>query len=225
MSPRVLVVESDAPLRARLRKVLDKAGYDVLVTTTYQEGRRAFASETFDLVVTNLRLGEFNGLQLLIFSPHPVPAIVITAFHDSLLAEEAKALGAAYLTVPFKPAEFLRAVREKLSGASTPVEFAQSRRWIRKNVGVGTIPVRIQDFPARILDISYGGVRLEVPRVSSEELPPSFAVTLPSADVSVNVDLVWKAPAGDDAWMCGAVLADANSAATRAWCGVVDAIA
>ena len=224
MSQRVLVVETDAPLRIRMRKILEKAGYDVLLATSYQEGRRAFATETFDLAVTDLRLGEFNGLQLLITSPRAVPSIVVTTFHDSLLAEEARALGASYLTAPFKPAEFLKTARERLSGVSAPTEFAQSRRWIRKNVG-GAIPARIQDLAARILDISYGGVRLEVPRVSSEELPPSFAVTLPSADVSVNVDLVWKAPAGEDAWTCGAVVADANSAATRAWCGVVDAIA
>ena len=224
MTHRILVVESDATLRVRLRKVLEKAGFDVLIASSYQEGRRAFASETFDLVITNLRLGEFNGLQLLITAPRAVPSIVISAFHDSLLAEEARGLGAAYIAAPFKPAEFVKVVRDKIAGTSAPTEFAQSRRWIRKNVG-GTIPARIQDLVARIVDISDGGVRLEVPRGSSEELPPSFAVTLPSADVSVTVDLVWKAPAGDDAWMCGAVVADANSAATRAWCGVVDAIA
>lgn len=224
MSQRILVVEDDATERLRLRKILEKAGYEVVLAASFHDGRRALATDAFDLIVADMRLGEFNGLQLLITSPRHTPAIIVTAFHDPLLAEEAKALGAAHLTMPFKPGDFLSEVREKLAGEHAPTEFTQTRRWIRKNVG-GAIPARIRDFHARILDISYGGVRLEVPSASDEDLPSSFAVTLPSADVSVNVDLVWKTPAGGGAWLCGAVVADANNAATSAWCGVVDALA
>ena len=78
---------------------------------------------------------------------------------------------------------------------------------------------------ARILDVSYGGLRFVLPRETEDDLPPSFNISLPSSDLSVQVDLVWSSRASDGAWLCGAALSDANQAASRAWCGLVDALA
>jgi DNA-binding NtrC family response regulator len=224
MTQRILVVEDDASIRTLLRNILERAGYETLLATTFQEGKRALAVDAPDLLIADVRLGEFNGLQLLITSDRPVPAIMITGFPDPVLAEEARSLGAAHITNPFSRAALLALVRDKLASVNEPAMFTANRRWVRKHV-VGVLPARVQDSPARILDISYGGVRFEVEGSAGTEIPASFNVTLPSSDVSVHVDLVWKSRSGDRSWLCGAVVSEANQAAARAWCGVVDAIA
>jgi hypothetical protein len=46
------------------------------------------------LVIADLRLGGFNGLQLLLLSPRPIPTIIITGFPDQVLEAEARRAGA-----------------------------------------------------------------------------------------------------------------------------------
>jgi DNA-binding response OmpR family regulator len=224
MRQRILIVEDDASLRIRIRNILERGGYDTLFATTFADGKRALALEVLDLVVTDVRLGEFNGLQLLITNPRPIPAIVVTSFPDAVLADDARSLGAGYLTTPFQAPALLAVVKERLAGPFESAGFERNRRWTRKQVA-DDLPVRVQNFSARILDISYGGVRLEVEPPSGEEIPAAFSVRLPSEDVAVNVAVVWQNRTSDRSWMCGAVVTEANQAASLAWCGVVDRIA
>jgi CheY-like chemotaxis protein len=224
MSQRILIVGDDVGLRIRIRNILARSGYDTLLATTFQDGKRVLASDTLDLVITDVRLGEFNGLQLLITNPRPIPAIVVTAFPDPVLAEEARSIGAGHLASPFLPSALLDLVKDKIAGLPDASAFTGNRRWARKQVP-GAMPARVHNAPARILDISYGGMRLELERGSDDEVPESFSVNLPSADVAVNVALVWKSRISDRSWMCGAAVSEPNDAAALAWCGVVDMIA
>ncbi len=224
VTQKILVVEDDADVRTLLRKILERAGYNVQLAATFQEGKRALAADAPDLLIADIRLGEFNGLQFLITNPRPIPTIMITRFPDPVLAEECRSLGAAHITRPFSPDALLTLAREKLEAATAAAAFTTSRRWTRKRV-VGELPARVKDSPARVLDISYGGVRFEIERPADGEIPASFDFTIPASALSVQVDLVWKSRSGERNWLCGAVVSEANQAATRAWCGLVDAIA
>ena len=54
-------------------------------------------------MIVDVRLGEFNGLQLVILAKltHPaVRALVMTGFDDTVTREEAERLGARYLIKP-----------------------------------------------------------------------------------------------------------------------------
>jgi DNA-binding response OmpR family regulator len=223
MAQKILVVDGDRAARSLLKDILERSGYETLLASTFQEGKHALVADAPDLLIADLRLGEFNGLQLVLMSRNRIPTIMVTAFPDPVLAEEARNLGVGFVTKPFSPTAFLALVREKLEGGPEAVNFSTSRRWARKQV-LGELQARVQQAPARILDISYGGLRLEVDRVAGREIPSSFSVTLPTSRLSVQVDLVWKSRTGDHNWLCGAAVAETNQATARAWRGLVDAI-
>ena len=113
--PKVLVVEDDAATRGGLETLLRQAGYDVVVADSVPQGRKALENEAPDLLITDVRLGEFNGLQLLATSKRPIPSIVATAFADPALEIEAARLGAHYLLKPISPPVLLTLVEQLLS--------------------------------------------------------------------------------------------------------------
>ena len=94
--------------------LLQRAGYDVIATDSVPEGRRALEEGAPDLLIADVRLGEFNGLQLIAMSGRPIPAIVVTAFVDPALEADARRLGAHYLVKPITPGVLLSLVEELL---------------------------------------------------------------------------------------------------------------
>ena len=218
----VLLVDDDTSTRLGLAELLTDAGYNTRAVGTFEEGLRALRSETPDLLIADVRLGAFNGLQLLVSSPRPVPAIIITGFADPVLESDARQHGAEYVLKPVSPSMLLEMVRKRLTQIDQS-KFETLRRWERKEVP-GGIEARIDDHPARIYDISYGGLRFEIPRRNGD-LPGSLSVRLTSSDVAVRADIVWRTPSGDDAWMCGAAVSQTSPAIARDWRGMVDQVA
>jgi DNA-binding response OmpR family regulator len=79
----VLIVDDDQAVREGLAAILEGAGYTVLVAETFERGRDALRTTEPDLLIVDVRLGDFNGLQLLATSVSPIRAIVLTGFADS----------------------------------------------------------------------------------------------------------------------------------------------
>ena len=154
----ILIVDDHRGTRLGLAEMLGDAGYAVVTTGTFQEARDLLRDEPPDLLIADVRLGSFNGLQLVISGQHRIPAIVITGYADPVLEAEARRGGAEYLVKPFDPERLLTMIREKL-GASPPA-FAVPRRWRRKTVA--GLTAHVDDYPARIVDVSYGGVKFEI---------------------------------------------------------------
>jgi DNA-binding response OmpR family regulator len=217
MPAKVLIVDDDKTTREGLAEFLEGSGYETLAVGTFEEASRILRATPPDLLIADVRLGPFNGLQLVISSPKPIPAIIITGFADPVLEADARRRGADYVLKPVSPSRLLDLVNHKLS-ASRP-GFGIPRRWERKLV-IGGLPASVEDEPARIVDVSYGGVRFEIRRTREVGLPASFKLTLPSAQLSMPATLVWKNLIGDQTWMCGASLAHD----TPEWHGLVDAI-
>ena len=144
-----------------------------------------------DLLIADVRLGPFNGLQLVISSPKPIPAIIITGFADPVLESDARRRGADYVLKPISPARLLDLVAQKLTAAQPG--FGTPRRWERKPV-IGGLPINVDDAPARIVDVSYGGLRFEMQRTVPAAETSSLSITLPSAQMSVKAKLVWEKP-------------------------------
>ena len=223
MAAKVLIVEDDDASRAGLTQLLEQQGYEVSAASSFEEGRRLLIAENPDLLITDVRLGEFNGLQLIITRRPRPPAIVITAFADRVLEDEARQLGADYVLKPFLPSALLRLVAKKL--ASVPQAPSQTaRRWTRKQVAGGLL-ARVESARARIVDVSYGGIRFELSENPAWTLPPSFEVSVPASDVAVVADLVWQSRTEEGNWLCGAALSQADPSAAKVWSGFVDALA
>lgn len=224
MAPRVLIVEDNDATRTGLCELLKRAGYDARATRSYEEAIRVMREDTPDLLITDVRLGPYNGLQLLVTSPRRVPTIVMTGFPDPVLEADALHLGAKFTLKPVAPAALLSLIEDQLSARPHQELSGPTRRWARKQV-TGELTARVEDITARIIDVSYGGMRLQLMPEVERPLPPSFHVVLPQSDVNVQVDLVWSSRSSEGVWMFGAALSEASQAATHAWQGLVDTVA
>jgi hypothetical protein len=96
---RVLVVDCDARVGARIKRDC-KSLADVEVITSFPTARRRVLQHTAALLVTNLRLAEYNGLHLVYLASADTQSqmrcLVYSAFPDLTLIEEAQAAGAFY---------------------------------------------------------------------------------------------------------------------------------
>ena len=61
---RVLVVDDDAQVLAITKRCLVEAGYEVVTANNFKDARAVIDHDAPDIVIVDVRLGEFNGLQL-----------------------------------------------------------------------------------------------------------------------------------------------------------------
>jgi len=100
---RVLIVDDDPSLIDVLERGFSEWGLDVVAHTTFEGARDALRSERFDALLTDVRLGAFNGLQLAVVARDTFPdmrIIVFSGFDDPVLHREAEHIGATYLVKP-----------------------------------------------------------------------------------------------------------------------------
>ena len=107
----VLIVDDDDTLRATLKKIFDKAGYQTQTARNAHEAVKAFAEHPWDLVLADLKMPRRNGLSLLdeLRGLRPDARVVImTAYGDHDTEEDALRRGAfAYLDKPVSRSELL----------------------------------------------------------------------------------------------------------------------
>jgi DNA-binding NtrC family response regulator len=109
-----------------LSEWLQEAGYEPIAVGSFHEARKILRSSPPDVLITDVRLGEYNGLQLIINNHSRIPAIVISGFNDPVLEAQAKREGAVFLIKPLNLQTLLDAVRVMLAGA-TDVESMDAR--------------------------------------------------------------------------------------------------
>ena len=118
---RILVVDDEESLRHALARALARAGFEAVEAATGREGADCFAEGGIDAVLTDMRLPDLGGLDLVaIFTEtHPeVPVVVMTGYGSLETALEAMRRGATdYIQKPFEMKEVVhlldRAVRER----------------------------------------------------------------------------------------------------------------
>jgi FixJ family two-component response regulator len=217
----ILLVEDNAATRLGLSALLTESGYEVAAAGTLREALTMLAEREPALLLTDIRLDGYNGLHLLAAGPRQVPTIVMTGFPDPALEAEARRLGAEFLLKPVPPAVLLDLVRRMIDRAEAAgADVKPVRRWARRALAT-RLPVRIEQAPARIVDVSYGGACLELPRAPGAWLPFSSQLTVPDVALSVHVDVIWKKRSGEASWLCGAAVRDEHQ---PMWRGLVDAI-
>jgi DNA-binding NtrC family response regulator len=118
-SKQILLVDDDPATRSGLAELFRDAGYDCVEAQSYRDAAAVIQSGRPDLLITDVRLDEFNGLQLVINRPREMPAIVITGFPDAVLQREAEQSGAIYLQKPVVPRELMTLI-ERLLPADQP---------------------------------------------------------------------------------------------------------
>jgi two-component system, NarL family, invasion response regulator UvrY len=108
-----LVVDTDPIYVRGVASLLRDHGYTVLEATTFQEGRRLWDAEHPQVLVADIRLGSFNGLQLLIRARaerSDVSAVITSPVADKVLADEARRFGGTFFVKPVEPKRMLAAI-------------------------------------------------------------------------------------------------------------------
>jgi DNA-binding NtrC family response regulator len=118
-NPSILIVDDDPRVLDALERALKQAGQrEVVALGTFDEARRALRAGRFDVLITDVRLGAFNGLQLAVLAHDQNPGIqliVFSGFDDPVLRVEAERLGAVYLVKPVTSRQLLELIRSRAS--------------------------------------------------------------------------------------------------------------
>jgi len=117
MPSRILVVDDNEIYLGGIKELLEDAGYDTFVATTFDDAKAELRDHAPDLLILDVRLGAFNGLQLISTGRVRIPAIVVTGFDDPVLRADASGFGASYMVKPVPPAELLELIGQKLTAA------------------------------------------------------------------------------------------------------------
>ena len=117
-SERILIVDDEDGMRRLLGRVLTREGYETSTVGSGAEALRLVANERFDLVVTDIKMPEMDGLQLLEelkeYEPS-LPIIVMTAYGTIENAVQALRFGAYdYIAKPFETDEIKLTVAKAL---------------------------------------------------------------------------------------------------------------
>ena len=133
MAERILVVD-DEPNMLRLLKtiLMDKTGYLVFTTNNPLEVGKLLQEESFDLVITDLKMPLVDGLDLIDIVKKvdaKLPIIIITAYGTTETAEEAVQKGAYdFITKPFRKETILITIKRALEWKQLQGELEALRR-------------------------------------------------------------------------------------------------
>ena len=124
--PKILVIEDDVAFCKLVEKFLTKNGYEVSVAFSATEAKIKTKTENFDLILTDLRLPDSDGMTLLTefkMEMPSTPVILMTGYSDINTAVKAIKNGATdYISKPFNPDEVLIVVANALKNKQIQIE-------------------------------------------------------------------------------------------------------
>ncbi len=117
---RVLIVDNDQSHAETVAESLERVGYECAVATSGTQGAELIERETFDLVITDLKMADFDGLEILARAKKVLPdceVIVVTGYGTIPSAVAAMQQGAFnYLQKPLDLGH-LRVIADKAAAA------------------------------------------------------------------------------------------------------------
>jgi two-component system response regulator HydG len=120
---KVLIVDDDVTFCLMLETLLVKHGYVVSQAFTYSDGRKKFLEFQPDIVLTDLRLPDHDGLELLKLlksESSKVPVVLMTSYGDIRTAVKAMRMGAFdYVAKPVNPDEILATIKRALNSGNS----------------------------------------------------------------------------------------------------------
>jgi DNA-binding response OmpR family regulator len=111
---RVLVIDDEPSVTDALRIILEDQGFEVAVAATGREGIEHARLAKFDVIITDLRLPDINGLDLIVTAREGDMArkvILITSYATEEVIEQALTRGAGSVVLkPFPPSEIIQQI-------------------------------------------------------------------------------------------------------------------
>lgn len=215
----ILVVD-DAPVAQQdTVALLHQRDYEVLCASSVEEAYARLARQPVDLVVAGSRVGSMSGLQFLVSCRARRPEIagmIVAAQPEHVSEMDAWRHGIGIAVRPLEAERFLMSIAEKLAA------IRRRQRWPRKRV-TSHVPLQVGGSRARLLDVSYGGLRFEL-EGESFDLRSSLQIDIPLSRLSVDGELVWSARSENGAsCLCGVMLTGRGDPA-HAWRAFVDRV-
>jgi DNA-binding NtrC family response regulator len=184
MSERILIVEDEETLRSNICRYLERAGHTVSGAANGQEATAELERSPFDLVITDLRLPDTDGLQILervrALSPESI-VLIMTAYASVDSAVEAMRRGAHdYMLKPLSLADLQRRVDR----------LAEHRRLLQENARLRT-QLRGDSDPFQ--QLRAGGEAMQRFCAFLEKIAPSSSTVLITGESGVGKELVARA--------------------------------
>jgi len=177
--PRVLVVDDEPIVTKSCRRILSEEGYKVDTTESGREGVSRALAENFDLILTDLKMPDLDGMELVrtLRSRRPNTAIVvITGYGTVPSAVEATKAGVAdYIEKPFTPERIKDAANRALTIAPEERQVRVEANLVREVLRLAS---RDHHFGASLL--------MEGSRVLS-----GYALSAEAKAAIVSGDIVW----------------------------------
>jgi len=128
VAEKILVVEDDPLMLSALEILLEDEGYDVFTASSGMEAIEKAKSESFDLVVSDVRMAEMDGIETLSNVKQQQPdarSIVITGYASPDIPVQAIKLGVDdYIMKPFDDRQFVASVKRCLESFKLQKAYA-----------------------------------------------------------------------------------------------------
>ncbi|MBM1104830.1 sigma-54-dependent Fis family transcriptional regulator [Aurantibacter crassamenti] len=116
--PNILIIEDDTAFCQMLEKFLSRKGYDVQSSYAVPDAKIKFEETDFDVILTDLRLPDYDGIQLLADikeKNNKTQVVLMTGYAEVGSAVKAMKNGAYdYISKPFTPDEILMVIESAL---------------------------------------------------------------------------------------------------------------
>lgn len=149
MSAKILIIDDEPDMLIMLEMIItDKTPHTVVTTTNPLELPELLARETFNLVITDLKMPAMDGIEVIdtVKGHDPeIPVVVITAFGSLESAEEAVHRGAYdFITKPFRKEQILVAIERALEWQ----RITRENRELRSRMQAEKAPLRSSRTPS-----------------------------------------------------------------------------
>lgn len=203
--------------RGALLEWLTSSGFAPVPMIDAESIGRQLETGGFEVLAIDAELLRPAASMLRMLGPNR-PLIIIGEPDDLLAIAEAQRRGATYLARPL--------TKERI-GLSVGLALAEGRPARRsRRQPVPRIPATVHEVPSYLIDVSYDGIRLEIPAQHRTTIPPFFRVHVPTFRVGVLVQRVWVStpptPQPRRSVWCGVALQQNSDATTSLWRALVD---
>ncbi|MFA6224276.1 MAG: sigma-54 dependent transcriptional regulator [Desulfomonilaceae bacterium] len=147
--PRILIIDDEELALSNLEHILKKQGYEIVTADSGPKGLNAVRTDTFDVVLTDLKMEKVDGMQILdeCRKKHPhVEVIMITGYATVDSAIDAMKKGAYhYVSKPYRIDSARKIVAEAIEKIRLREENLHLKQELKKLQEIGQVKIITKD--------------------------------------------------------------------------------